>query len=89
MPGHSCWSIWEKCLNLRRFRAENDYLSQAYFGRTLSRYRMTTAYVEVITFAFVRSSGLVLNLPCTGPVEIGNWASANLLTPLKIDEIAA
>jgi len=42
-----------------------------------------------IPFAFVRSSGLVLNLPCTGPVEIGNWASANLLTALKIHEIAA
>jgi hypothetical protein len=47
-PAHSCWSIWERCIDLRRFRAENDYLSQAYFGRTLSRYRLTTAYVEAI-----------------------------------------
>ena len=47
-PSHSCWSAWENCINLRRFRAENDYLSQAYFCRTLSRYQLTTAYVELL-----------------------------------------
>ncbi|MBI1178879.1 putative sugar O-methyltransferase [bacterium] len=47
-PGHSCWAAWENYVNLSRFRAENDYLSQAYFSRSLIRYRMTAAYVEAV-----------------------------------------
>ena len=45
-PPHSCWASWERCIDLRRFRAENAYQSQAYFLQTLTRYRLTTAYVE-------------------------------------------
>jgi hypothetical protein len=47
-PGHSCWSCWEARVNLRQFRAENHYLSQAYFLRTLSRYRLSAAYAEML-----------------------------------------
>ena len=45
-PPHSCWASWERCIDLRRFRAENAYQSQAYFLQTLTRYRLTAAYVE-------------------------------------------
>ncbi len=47
-PGHSCWSVWEPRVNLRLFRAEQTYLSQAYLTGSLDRYRLTTAYVEVL-----------------------------------------
>jgi hypothetical protein len=57
-PPHSCWSTWERCLDLRRFRAENAYQSQAYVFQTLARYRLTTAYVETLDeHGWLRSLG--------------------------------
>ncbi|MEK7675035.1 MAG: putative sugar O-methyltransferase [Verrucomicrobiota bacterium] len=47
-PGHSCWSVWEPRVNLRRFRAENNYLSQANFRHSMNRYRLSAAYLEMI-----------------------------------------
>lgn len=44
---HSSWSSWEDKVDLLRFRGENDYLSQAYFRDTQTRYELTTAYVEL------------------------------------------
>ena len=55
-PPHSCWSSWERCIDLRRFRAENAYQSQAYFLATIARYRLTAAYVEARDdFGWLRS----------------------------------
>ena len=48
MPEHSSWESMEDKLDLLRFRGENDYLSQAYFRKTLLRYQMTAAYVEML-----------------------------------------
>ena len=47
-PEHSAWTHWENSIELRRFRGENDYLSQAYFRQTGFRYSLTAAYTEMV-----------------------------------------
>jgi SAM-dependent methyltransferase len=45
-PDQSFWGAWEEQIDLRLFRGEDEYVSQAYYRGTKRRYELTQAYVE-------------------------------------------